>query len=284
MSVQVKRRREAASFLATFVGAPGELIVDTTNNRVQVHDGATPGGFAAAKLSEVVSNTRTSVADASYNALPSDRTIAFTALSAARSVTLPLAASYPMGTILTILDETGLCSPATPITIIRAGTDMINGATSAVVATAYGYVALQSNGAGHWTIVDQIPFSGLTTLAQSASLANIQLGVAELLVALSGTTVTTGLQIPARAIVLAVSSRTIGAIGGAPSYGVGVAGNPTQFGGSLGIALGSTNIGVIGPTAFYSPTPLVVTPTSGSFTSGQVRLALHYLAFSGPSS
>ena len=53
MSVQVKRRREAESFLATFVGASGELIVDTTNNRVQVHDGATAGGFAAAKLSEV---------------------------------------------------------------------------------------------------------------------------------------------------------------------------------------------------------------------------------------
>lgn len=53
MSVQVKRRREAASFLATFTGAQGELIVDTTNNRVQVHDGATAGGFPAAKLSEV---------------------------------------------------------------------------------------------------------------------------------------------------------------------------------------------------------------------------------------
>ena len=53
MSVQVKRRREAASFLSTFAGAAGELLVDTTNNRVQVHDGATAGGFPAAKLSEV---------------------------------------------------------------------------------------------------------------------------------------------------------------------------------------------------------------------------------------
>ncbi len=53
MSVQVKSRRESASFLATFVGAQGELLVDTTNSRLQVHDGATPGGFPAAKLSEV---------------------------------------------------------------------------------------------------------------------------------------------------------------------------------------------------------------------------------------
>ena len=50
MSVQVKRRREAAAFLAGYVGAPGELLVDTTNNRVQVHDGATPGGWPAARF------------------------------------------------------------------------------------------------------------------------------------------------------------------------------------------------------------------------------------------
>ena len=46
MSVQVRRRREAAPFLATYVGAQGELLVDVTNNRVQVHDGATPGRLA----------------------------------------------------------------------------------------------------------------------------------------------------------------------------------------------------------------------------------------------
>ena len=56
MSIQVRRRREAASFLANFTGAQGELIVDTTNNRVQVHDGATPGGWPAAKLAEALTN------------------------------------------------------------------------------------------------------------------------------------------------------------------------------------------------------------------------------------
>jgi hypothetical protein len=45
MSVQVKRRRESASYLSTFVGAQAELLVDTTNNRLQVHDGATQGGW-----------------------------------------------------------------------------------------------------------------------------------------------------------------------------------------------------------------------------------------------
>lgn len=52
MSVQVKRRREAASFLSTYVGAAGELLVDTTAWRVQVHDGVTPGGHPVALLSD----------------------------------------------------------------------------------------------------------------------------------------------------------------------------------------------------------------------------------------
>ncbi len=53
MSVQVRRRREAAGFLSSYVGAQGELLVDTTNNRVQVHDGATPGGWPAAAIGDL---------------------------------------------------------------------------------------------------------------------------------------------------------------------------------------------------------------------------------------
>lgn len=47
MSVQVRRRREAAPFISTFVGAQGELIVDTTNRRILVQDGVTAGGIPA---------------------------------------------------------------------------------------------------------------------------------------------------------------------------------------------------------------------------------------------
>lgn len=87
-----------------------------------------------------------------------------------------------------------------------------------------------------------------------------------------------------RMIVLAVASRTTQAITGATSYGVGVAGNTSQFGGSLGIALGSTNIGVIGPTAFYSNTPIRVTAAGSNFTGGKVRVVVYALAFTAPSS
>jgi hypothetical protein len=155
MTEQLQLRRGTATQVAAFTGAQGEVVVDTTNNRAVVNDGSTAGGWPAAKLSEVVTNTRTAVADASYAALSADRSIAFTTLTAARVVTLPASNAYPTGTTLTVFDESGACSATNTITLAAAGSDLIDGASSAVVSIAYGYLALQSNGAGKWTIVDQ---------------------------------------------------------------------------------------------------------------------------------
>src|SRR5215831_15226206 len=87
-----------------------------------------------------------------------------------------------------------------------------------------------------------------------------------------------------RAIVLGVASRTTLAITGAASYGVGIAGNTTQFGNLLGVALGATNNGVIGPTAFYADTKVRVTANGGNFTAGRVRLIIYFLEMSVPAS
>lgn len=53
----VQRRRDTATNAAAFTGAAGEIVVDTTNNRMIVHDGATVGGFPAAKLADVGGGT-----------------------------------------------------------------------------------------------------------------------------------------------------------------------------------------------------------------------------------
>jgi len=157
MSVQVKRRRDTAANLASFTGAQAELLVDTTNNRVQVHDGVTPGGWPAAKLAEVVTNTRVAVADANYTALATDRLVAYTALTAARTVTLPAAASFPAGATLTVVDESGACSATKTITVSRAGSDTIDGAASFVIDAAYAGLEIESNGSSAWTILAPKP-------------------------------------------------------------------------------------------------------------------------------
>jgi hypothetical protein len=101
--------------------------------------------------------------------------------------------------------------------------------------------------------------------------------VVEELLSLSGAAVDSGVTIPDRAIVLGVSTRTVTAITGATSYDCGISGEPAKFGGSLGVAAGSTNAGAIGPTAFYAATPVRLTANGGSFTGGAVRIAIHYL-------
>ena len=88
--------------------------------------------------------------------------------------------------------------------------------------------------------------------------------------------------IPNRAIVLGVASRTTLAVTGATSYGVGTAANSTQFGDLLSVAPGSTNVGVIGPTANYADTRVRVTANGGSFTAGKVRLVVYFLEMSAP--
>jgi hypothetical protein len=68
--------------------------------------------------------------------------------------------------------------------------------------------------------------------------------------------------------VLGVSARTVTTITGAASYDCDSAGEPSKFGGSLGVAAGSTNSGVIGPQAYYAPTPVRLTANGGAFTGG----------------
>lgn len=89
--------------------------------------------------------------------------------------------------------------------------------------------------------------------------------------------------IPDRALVLGVSSRTTLAVTGATSYAVGIAEDATKFGNLLGIALNSTNVGVIGPAGFYADTKVRVTANGGNFTAGKVRLVVYFLEMSAPS-
>jgi hypothetical protein len=117
-----------------------------------------------------------------------------------------------------------------------------------------------------------------TRLAEGPAGSATDMGVAEELLAdLEGASVDSTITIPDRAIVLGVSTRTVAEITGAASFDCGIAGEPSKFGGALGVAVGSTNAGVIGPQAFYAPTPIRVTANGGSFTGGAVRIAIHTL-------
>jgi len=121
-----------------------------------------------------------------------------------------------------------------------------------------------------------------TTAAASPSLANTRLEILEQEVTVMGASTATSIVIPSRAIVLAVSTRTTAAVTGAASYNCGVSGDASKFGGSLGVAKNSSNIGVVGPTAYYADTPVLLTAVGGNFVTGKVRIAIHVMRFDAP--
>ncbi|KZL25609.1 DUF2793 domain-containing protein [Pseudovibrio sp. WM33] len=141
--------------------------------------------------------------------------------------------------------------------------------------------------AGSWKALPEV-----LSLVKSAPLVHIARGplggttglgvLEETLADLAGSTVETTIAIPDRSICLGVSTRTVTAITGATSYDCGIDGEPSKFGGSLGIAVGSTNKGIIGPQGFYADTPIRLTTKDGDFTGGTVSVAIHYLSVGVP--
>lgn len=94
---------------------------------------------------------------------------------------------------------------------------------------------------------------------------------------LSGAHVTAAGLIPARCIVLGVTAKVLAAVTGAASFDCGLSAGASQFGGSLGIALGSQNVGVVGPFAVYAATDVVLSANGGSFSGGNVLLVAHVI-------
>lgn len=288
MSEQLQLRSGTAAQVAAFTGAQAECAVDTTNNRIVIQDGSTAGGWPAAKLTEVITNTRTAVSDAAYTALTTDRLIAYTALTAPRTVTLPAASSYPTGTRLLIVDESGDASTATPISVTPHGTDLINNSSSTfLIASVRGALELESNGSSAWTIIN----NGTTASTVLAQGVNGTQALYQLLQHASGTlpsstTYTWSGAVPNNVLVLAVSCRVETAITGASSISIGWngSGGGTATFGSCGVSAGSTSVGVIGPTGNYvGPSNITVTGNA-SFTGGAVTLAVHYMTFTPPTS
>ncbi len=286
MSEQLQLRRGTSAQVAAFTGAQGEVAVDTTFNRLVVQDNTTVGGFSAGI------ERRTAIADAAYSALPTDRIVAYSSLTAARAVTLPAAANYPTGARLMVVDETGACSSANTITVTRAGSDLIDGQTTTVINSSYGFVGLESDGISKWTLIES-----MSTVARSPKGASIQFGVIEFLTAtLSGSSYVCATQLPSPALILSVGAYVTTAITGSGSptgFNVGDQGSQgdgsasaTRFANGVGLAAGSSSAGIAGqPFYNFTGTNILLAPSGGSspsFTGGVVRLSIH-LAFCNPS-
>ncbi len=172
MSEQLRLRGDVLAVVAAYTGPSREVVIDTTNNRVVVQDGVTPGGWAAAKLSEVSKVTRTPIA-ASYSAVAGDRLIAVTSIVSPIYVTLPAAAAFQGGARLLIVDESGGASFAKPVVAVPLGSDVIAGLFSATIASGYGFLEFESNGVGQWTMSDGVPPGASAPSSPTAAAASL---------------------------------------------------------------------------------------------------------------
>src|SRR5215469_1383425 len=90
-----------------------------------------------------------------YAASAADRTVLVTGLTAAITVTLPKASTYPAGREFIVADRSGSCSATNVITVAPFTGDLINGAASptiAALASAYQHISLVSDGTSAWTV------------------------------------------------------------------------------------------------------------------------------------
>jgi hypothetical protein len=134
------------------------------------------------------------------------------------------------------------------------------------------------DGAG-WSLLSA-SFKSLTA-AISPNQATIKFEVREEDLTVGCASTATAMVIPARSIVMAVSTRTILAVTGATSYTCGIAGDTGRFGSTLGVTKNANNIGVVWPGAYYADTPILISAVGGNFTGGKVRIALQMIRFDG---
>ncbi len=97
---------------------------------------------------------------------------------------------------------------------------------------------------------------------------------------------TLAVSIPARVTLFAVSARVTSEISGtATSWRLGEAGATDRFGAGLGRQAGSYADGLLGqPQAYYAASPIVITGEGGDLAGGEIRVAMHYLAYTLPGS
>lgn len=170
-------------------GSPGILHADLATP-VSVANGGTSSTTAKGARSSAGLDIEglTTVADASYAATATDRTIAYTSITATRTVTLPAANSVNAGTRLVVMDLSGSPVRSTGVFIVvqPAGADLLDGSNTAhlgIIAAPLTNAAYISDGVSNWQTEQRIRTTSLVaahnvnTFSISAGGANA-LGIA----------------------------------------------------------------------------------------------------------
>lgn len=99
-----------------------------------------------------------------------------------------------------------------------------------------------------------------------------------------GTEIVTDLTLPAASLVIGATARVVEEIRGSmASWRLGTTGAADRFGSGLGVQAQSWARGMLSqPFTYWEPAPVILSATGGSFISGKVRIAAHWLELTVP--
>ena len=100
----------------------------------------------------------------------------------------------------------------------------------------------------------------------------------------AGTTMDTGIQIPAHSLVIGATARVSETLTGTlVGWQLGTPGAENRFGQGLGIAAGSWARGMLGqPMTYWQAENLMLTAEGGEFAGGRVKIAVQWLTLRLP--
>ena len=161
--------------------------------------------------------------------------VAYTALTAARVVTLPASSAFRPGRAFSSSTRPATAPSPRRSRLARPGRTRSMARLRRSSIRPMASLASRATAPGIGRSSTKASCRRWQNIAAAAHGATIQAQVLETLVTLSGASTNASLQIPANCIVLAVGARVVTAITGATSYEVGVTGNLSQFGSGLAL-------------------------------------------------
>lgn len=185
-----------------------------------------------------------------------------------------------------VITETASASGSTPFRVLAGA----SGTTVLLAIINTGIAALGGVAATNAGLADSTTTNGWGLKLPSAANTNGQFArweqVTELVTIAASATTDSTIQIPANAIAYAASVRVTVVIPTATTFDIGVAGATTRYGTGISTAATTTNQGTNDGTRFYgSATAIRFTPNATpSANTGRVRLTIHYLAVTPPTS
>lgn len=152
------KNQSLATILKRMLTTAGDIAVNIagTVSRLAIGTAGQVLGVSGGAPAWITLEARRAIADVAATVTSADCVIAYTSLTAPRSVTLPHANTFRAGQRLVIVDDSGSASQTIALSVVPNTTNTIAGSntTQVVVNVPRGRCVLVSDGVGAWSVLE----------------------------------------------------------------------------------------------------------------------------------